>query len=68
MKAEERREEIVNRLSASKVPISAGTFSQLFGVSRQIIVKDIARLREDGFHIISGHDPASFERAVRLTE
>ncbi|MBE7041520.1 MAG: transcription repressor NadR [Ruminococcaceae bacterium] len=53
MKAEERRQEIVNRLSASKGPISAGTFSQLFGVSRQIIVKDIARLREDGYPVTS---------------
>ncbi len=53
MKAEERRQEIVNRLSASKVPVSAGTFSQLFGVSRQIIVKDIARLREEGYPVTS---------------
>ena len=31
-------------------------------------VEYFRRLREDGFHIISGHDPASFARAVRLTE
>ncbi|MBR7164615.1 MAG: transcription repressor NadR [Clostridia bacterium] len=53
MKAEERRKEIVNRLATAKVPISAGSFSQDFGVSRQIIVKDIARLRSDGYPIVS---------------
>ena len=25
-------------------------------------------LRQDGYHVISGHDPASFERAVNLSE
>ena len=31
-------------------------------------VEYFRRLRDEGVHIISGHDPASFERAVRLTE
>lgn len=53
MKAEERRKEIVKQLSKTNTPISAGVFSQNFGVSRQIIVKDIARLRSDGYSIVS---------------
>lgn len=31
-------------------------------------VEYFRRLRDEGVHIISGHDPASFERAVRLME
>lgn len=53
MKAEERRIEMIRCLSEADVPISAGSFSQMFDVSRQIIVKDIARLREEGYTITS---------------
>ncbi len=51
MKGEMRRQGILKRLSASAVPVTAGAFAQEFGVSRQIIVKDIARLREMGYAI-----------------
>ena len=51
MKCEERRKEIIKRLSEASVPVSASCLSEEFGVSRQIIVKDIAGLRTDGFNI-----------------
>ena len=31
-------------------------------------VEYFRRLRDEGVHIISGHDPASFERAVCFTQ
>ena len=51
MKGEIRRQEILKHLSTSTTPISASTLSQEFGVSRQIIVKDIAHLRLSGYSI-----------------
>lgn len=51
MKGEIRRQEILKRLSTSTSPISASTLSEEFGVSRQIIVKDIATLRSNGYSI-----------------
>ena len=51
MKGEIRRQGILKRLSASASPVSASTLSEEFGVSRQIIVKDIAHLRSDGYSI-----------------
>ncbi len=51
MKGEIRRKEILNRLTMAEKPVSAGSLSDEFGVSRQIIVKDIARLRDEGAEI-----------------
>ena len=53
MKAEERRKGIVNLLLSEKKPVSGGTLSEKFGVSRQIIVKDISRLKEMGYVILA---------------
>ena len=41
----DRREDIVRRLTISAEPISASTLAAAYGVSRQIIVGDIALLR-----------------------
>lgn len=51
MTASERRQQIARLLSASQAPISATTLSQKLGVSRQIIVGDIALLRAAGQEI-----------------
>lgn len=53
MNGETRRNEILSRLSQEKVPISASAFAEMFGVSRQVIVQDIALLRATGSPIIS---------------
>ena len=53
MKVEERREGIIKILTLAKKPVSASSLAEEFGVSRQIIVKDIATLRESGFAVTS---------------
>ncbi len=51
MKKEDRKQEILKRLKQSDRPVSASVLSSEFGVSRQIIVKDIASLRGEGFPV-----------------
>lgn len=48
-----RKETIIQEIKKSQKPISASTLAKLCGVSRQIIVGDIALLRASGFHIIA---------------
>ncbi len=53
MTGEIRRKEILNSLSKAVSPISATALAKELGVSRQIIVQDIALLRAAGFEITS---------------
>ena len=53
MNGEARRNEILNRLPKAQSPISASAFAEAFGVSRQVIVQDIALLRATGSSITS---------------
>ncbi len=53
MNGEMRRNEIVSRLSGASKPISASVLAETLGVSRQVIVQDIALLRASGFSITS---------------
>lgn len=55
MRAEERRKKIVNYMLLAQKAISGGQLSQIFGVSRQIIVQDISALKNDGYDILSTH-------------
>lgn len=55
MKARDRRKAIVNLLLSSKEAISGSKLSEEFGVSRQIIVKDITALKGSGYDILSTH-------------
>ena len=48
MTAKERREAIVTHLKGEKSPISATALAGLLGVSRQVIVGDVALLRAGG--------------------
>ncbi|WP_368251576.1 transcription repressor NadR [Enterococcus sp. 2201sp1_2201st1_B8_2201SCRN_220225] len=48
-----RRQAILNQLGQSEKPISATRFAKEFGVSRQIIVGDVALLRAAGEEIIA---------------
>lgn len=48
MNAQERRKEILRRLNASQEPVSAAALASRLGVSRQIIVGDVALLRAAG--------------------
>jgi hypothetical protein len=53
MIAQERRNKIVEILKNAKEPISGSDLAKRFGVTRQIIVQDIAILRAKGIKILS---------------
>lgn len=53
MKGEERRLEIVNILTKSNHPIKGNMLADQLGVSRQVIVQDIAILRANNYEILS---------------
>ena len=48
MNAAQRRESILKRLSGAEAPVSASALAALLGVSRQIVVGDVALLRAGG--------------------
>ena len=48
-----RREEILEHLLIMKNPVKGNEFSDIFNVSRQVIVQDIAVLRAEGNSIIA---------------
>ncbi len=56
MKAADRRKNIANRLLSANEAISGTVLSNEFGVSRQIIVQDIAALKNEGYDILSTHN------------
>jgi transcriptional regulator of NAD metabolism len=55
MKANERRQAIANLLLIEKSAITGAELSSRFGVSRQIIVQDIAALKNQGYDILPTH-------------
>ena len=48
MTASQRREAILAALAQAEGPVSAGALAGRFGVSRQVIVGDVALLRAGG--------------------
>lgn len=55
MKGKDRRKEIAAMLLAAEQPVSGSVLSEHLGVSRQIIVQDIAMLRAEGYDVLSTH-------------
>lgn len=53
MNASERRRQIVRLMKSSDTPLSGGALGQATGVSRQVIVQDIALLRTEGYSIVA---------------
>lgn len=53
MDGDRRREELVKILRGSSEPLSGGKLGELFGVSRQVIVQDIALIRAQGLDVIA---------------
>ena len=53
MKGKERRKEITALIMAAEEPVSGSVLSERLGVSRQIIVQDIAMLRAEGYDVLS---------------
>ncbi|WP_315968792.1 transcription repressor NadR [Candidatus Stoquefichus massiliensis] len=49
----DRKEKIIKTIKKSDKPISASKLASQFGVSRQIIVGDVALLRASGYNIIA---------------
>lgn len=66
MNAERRREEILRALKASGAPLSATALAQRCGVSRQIIVGDVAILRAGGEKISATPRGYALERETGL--
>ena len=53
MTGQTRRKEMITRIKESNRPLSGQTLAEHFGVSRQVVVQDIALLRAEGYDIIS---------------
>ncbi len=53
MNGSERRKNIIKQMQESKVPVSGQKLAEFFGVSRQVIVQDIALVRAAGHDVIS---------------
>jgi len=53
MEAEERRERLLRLLHQTEKPVSGGNLAELLGVSRQVVVHDIAILRAKGEDIMA---------------
>lgn len=53
MNGSQRREQIVRQIQESKEPVSGKKLAELYSVSRQVIVQDIALIRTAGYDIIS---------------
>ena len=49
----DRKEKIIEEIKKSDKPISASTLAKKLGVSRQIIVGDVALIRASGTNIIA---------------
>lgn len=71
MKLTKRQEEIIKILQNEQVPISGETLGEKFGVSRQIIVKDIGVLKAFGIDIVSsnkGYKISKDDELIRIIE
>lgn len=55
MNGEERREQIIKIIRESNRPVSGTSLAKELGVSRQVIVQDMALLRANGQDILSTH-------------
>ena len=53
MNGQERRDAIVEELTGAVKPVSGSALARAVGVSRQVVVQDIALLRADGHDIIA---------------
>lgn len=67
-----RREKIIEIMSNQKEPVSGSDLAKKFGVSRQVIVQDIALIRAAGYDILSTNrgyilqTPATVSRVFKV--
>ena len=69
MDGKRRREKIIELMKNSRTPLSGTALAEKFGVSRQVIVQDIALLRAADYSIIStnrGYLCGTFSDTVRV--
>ncbi len=72
MNSAERRKEITRLISESSVPVSGNALAKLLGVSRQVIVQDVAILKASGLDILSTsrgyaiNDSRAYTRAFKV--
>lgn len=50
---QERRRQMVEMLKEANKPLSGGALGKAFGISRQVVVQDVALLRAEGFDILA---------------
>ncbi|MBE3583981.1 MAG: transcription repressor NadR [Limnochordaceae bacterium] len=53
MQNEERRQRLVHRLQLAGKPLTGGELAAAFGVTRQVIVQDVAVLRAGGLPVVA---------------
>jgi transcriptional regulator of NAD metabolism len=53
VESKERRELLMEKLKANAAPVTGAALAQAFGVSRQVVVGDIAILRAAGVDILA---------------
>lgn len=72
MSGSERRTEIIERIQKSPAPVSGKNLAEFYGVSRQVIVQDIALLRAAGYDVIATNrgyilnTPAKVSRVLKV--
>ena len=64
MTGTERRKKLLNLMRESKTPLSGGALGSATGVSRQVIVQDIALLRTEGHSLLE--EPADTMRLFKV--
>ena len=65
MTGEDRREDILLRISESETPVTARALADIYGVSRQVIVQDIA-LIAGGRPSDPVYEPGAYPSAERM--
>lgn len=53
MESKDRRDEILAHLQQAKQPVKGSELAKIFGVSRQVIVQDIALIRAKGILVVA---------------
>lgn len=72
MTGTERRADLLRRMKGSPTPVSGKALAQRYGVSRQVIVQDIALMRASGLEILSTNRgyllnlPTTFSRVFQV--
>lgn len=67
MTGADRRKQIVQQIENSQVPVSGAKLASAYGVSRQVIVQDIALIRAAGYDIISTNRGYILNKAVSVS-